>query len=94
MGLGGGARVRHNLPMHIAVLAIYPVKGLRAVLLDAAVVEPQGLRDDRRWAIAAEDGTVLTQRDLPAMAKIDARVEAGGLRLECANHGGVDARPT
>ena len=93
-GLGEGGEVRHNPPMHIAALAIYPVKGLRAVSLETAILERQGLQNDRRWAIAAPDGTALTQRDLPAMARIDARCDGATLRLECAGHGGIDAHPT
>jgi uncharacterized protein YcbX len=37
---------------------------------------------------------VLTQRDLPAMARIDARYDGPTLRLECAGHGGVEAHST
>ena len=37
------------------------------------------------------DGRVLTQRDLPGMARIDALPTATGIRLETAGHGGVDA---
>ena len=79
--------------MFIASLAIYPVKGLRGIALQTAVLEQQGLQHDRRWAILRADGRVLTQRDLPAMARIDAVPEGAGLRLEAAGHGGVDATP-
>ncbi len=77
---------------HIAGLSIYPVKGLRGLALDSAVLEQAGLRHDRRWAVLRPDGVVLTQRDLPAMARIDAVPEERGLRLECAGSGGVVAR--
>ncbi len=80
--------------MLIAALAIYPVKGLRAVPLDRVEVERCGFAGDRRWAIVRPTGQVLTQRELPAMARIDARLDGRMLRLETAGHGGVDARPT
>ncbi len=76
----------------VAGLAIYPVKGLRGLPVRTAAVERCGLRHDRRWAVARPDGRVLTQRDLPAMARIDAVPEGDGLRLEMAGHGGVAAR--
>lgn len=79
--------------MRVAALAIYPVKGLRGLPLDRARVEQCGLEGDRRWAIATPDGKALTQRDLPAMARIDARYEGDALRLEAAGHGGIDAHP-
>ena len=77
--------------MHIAALAIYPVKGLRALDVTEAAVERCGLEHDRRWAVIRPDGRVFTQRDLPLMARIDAQIEPGGLRLECAGHGGTTA---
>ena len=77
--------------LHIAALATYPVKGLRGIDLREARVERQGLEHDRRWAVLRPDGVVLTQRDLPAMARIDAVPEGDGLRLNCAGHGGVSA---
>ena len=77
--------------LHITALAIYPVKGLRGIAVEHARVELQGLEHDRRWAIIRPGGSVLTQRELPAMARIDAIPAAAGLRLECAGFGGVDA---
>ena len=80
--------------MHIAALRIYPVKGLRGVDVPSARLERCGLAGDRRWAILAPNGKALTQRDLPAMARVDAFIEGAFLRLECAGHGGIDAHPT
>ena len=81
------------MTIHIAGLAIYPVKGLRGVQLHHARVERCGLEHDRRWAIAGPDGKALTQRNLPAMARIDAVPGGDTLRLEAAGHGGVNATP-
>ena len=77
--------------MRVSGLAIYPVKGLRAVDVIEARVERQGLQHDRRWAVVRPDGRVWTQRDLPGMARVDAWPQAGGVRLEAAGSGGVDA---
>ena len=78
----------------ITALAIYPVKGLRGIPMQAATLERQGLQHDRRWAILRPDGRVLTQRELPAMARIDAVPAPDGLRLEAAGQGGADAAAT
>lgn len=78
---------------YVAGLRIYPVKGLRGYDVDTAVVERCGLAGDRRWVVLGSDGRALTQRDLPGMARIDARYDGDGLRLECAGHGGVGAFP-
>ena len=56
--------------MRIRALFIHPVKGCRALAVDAAQLGPLGLDGDRRFAFAAEDGTVLTQRDQPLLATI------------------------
>ena len=90
----GGAAAPIYAAMHVAALTLYPVKGLRGLSLDQAVVERCGLEGDRRWAVARPGGKVLTQRDLPAMARIDAWYEGDALRLEAAGYGGVEARPT
>ena len=79
------------MDLHVAALATYPVKGLRGIDLAEAAVERQGLRHDRRWAVLRPDGRVLTQRDLPGMARVDAVPEGAGLRLSCTRHGGVSA---
>ena len=90
----GGAAAPIYAAMHVAALTLYPVKGLRGLSLDQAAVERCGLAGDRRWAVARPGGKVLTQRDVPAMARIDAWYEGDTLRLEAAGHGGAEARST
>jgi hypothetical protein len=79
------------MTLSVAALSYYPVKGLRGIDVTEATVEQQGLQGDRRWAVLRMDGVVLTQRDLPAMTRIDAVPERAGLRLECTGFGGVVA---
>lgn len=63
----------------LSSLHIHPVKSLRAVDMPEAVVEPWGLAGDRRWMLvdAATDSAV-TQRELPRMALLAARIAPGG----------------
>ena len=67
--------------MILDAIHIYPVKGLRGITVQEAVVEPWGLQGDRRWMVVDSGGRYLTQRDLPGMARIAATPDAAGLTL-------------
>jgi uncharacterized protein YcbX len=68
--------------MRVADLFIYPVKGARAVPVPSAAVEPAGFADDRRWMLVDESARAVTQRELPALARLVAEPDGnGGLRL-------------
>jgi len=72
--------------VRICAIHVYPVKGAYRVDLDDAQVEPWGLAGDRRWMIVdAQTGRAVTQRQLPALARIrPSSVEGGGLVLRTA----------
>lgn len=79
--------------MRLSGLFVYPVKGLRGTALTTARVEPCGLRGDRRWMVVDPRGRFLTQRQLPAMARLDATLSdealtlgTGDDRIEVAGH--------
>jgi uncharacterized protein YcbX len=69
-------------------LWIYPVKALRGYARPAADVATWGLDQDRRWMVVRPDGGFLTQRDLPAMARIAATAADGAVVL--ATEGAAD----
>jgi uncharacterized protein YcbX len=71
------------LPQQLIVeeIRIYPVKALRGHALPASDVEPWGLDHDRRWMVVKPDGGFLTQRELPAMARIVAHTTGDELTL-------------
>jgi len=56
--------------MHLSEINIYPVKSLKGISLNEAVVEGRGLRHDRRWMLVDEKNQFLTQREFPVMARI------------------------
>lgn len=62
-------------------LNIYPIKSCRGIALDSARLEPTGLSDDRHWMLVRPNGRFVTQRELPRMALIGTRVDAGALTL-------------
>ncbi len=70
-------------------IRIYPVKALRGYALPASDVALWGLDHDRRWMVVQPDGRFLTQRELPAMARIDARATADALTLAAGGGGGL-----
>jgi uncharacterized protein YcbX len=62
-------------------LWIYPVKALRGYARRDTDVATWGLDQDRRWMVVRPDGGFLTQRELPAMARIAATAEDGAVNL-------------
>lgn len=56
--------------MKISQINIYPIKSLKGISLDEAVIEKRGLQYDRRWMLVDENGVFFTQREFPKMATI------------------------
>ncbi len=73
--------------MQISEINIYPIKSLKAISLEGAVVEKRGLRFDRRWMLTDRDGMFFTQRETPKMATIAVRVDSGQLIVESETAG-------
>jgi len=55
----------------VASLHVFPIKSARGIDLDASMVEPRGLRFDRRWMVVNDQGRFLTQREHPRMARLE-----------------------
>ena len=75
--------------MHISEINIYPIKSLKGIPLDSALVEERGLQYDRRWMLTDTENRFLTQREFPSMATIAVRVENGELRVESEGQGAM-----
>lgn len=73
--------------MQISEINIYPIKSLKGISLEGAVVEKRGLRFDRRWMLTDRDGMFFTQRETPKMATIVVRVDSGQLIVESESAG-------
>jgi uncharacterized protein YcbX len=56
--------------MNVASLWIYPIKSCAGVPVGRAVAGPHGFVGDRRWMVTDPDGTFLTQRDTPPLARV------------------------
>ena len=67
--------------MKLAAIHVYPVKSLAGLSLDESVVEPWGLRHDRRWVVLAPDGTRLSAREEHRMLGLTAVPVDGAIKL-------------
>ena len=68
--------------MKIASLHFYPVKSLGGIAIERAELGVRGLPYDRQWMIVDQVGRFVSQRQLPAMARISVRLEEEWLVLE------------
>jgi uncharacterized protein YcbX len=69
---------------------LYPVKGLRGYDVPGAVVEPWGLRGDRRFMLVGPDGGFLSQRRYPELTQAFAGPGPdGALRLRSTAAAGL-----
>ncbi|KDN79359.1 MOSC N-terminal beta barrel domain-containing protein [Streptomyces olindensis] len=67
---------------HLHAIHVHPVKAVRGQAPREAVVEPWGLAGDRRWMLIDDGGKVVTQRQLPRLARAAAELlPDGGVRL-------------
>jgi uncharacterized protein YcbX len=71
-----------NMTIEITSLNIYPVKSLKGITLEKAMLTPEGLLNDRRWMIVRSNGKFMTQRDLPRLALVHTSLDDLGVTLE------------
>lgn len=55
----------------LSQIFIYPIKGLKGISLNVAIIDKTGLKYDRRWMLVDESGTFLSQRKYPMMARFN-----------------------
>jgi uncharacterized protein YcbX len=72
---------RMAAPLTVSDIFIYPVKSLGGIRVTEAVIEPRGLRHDRRWLIVDERNQFMTQRQTAAMAHLKVAPAHNGFLL-------------
>lgn len=77
--------------MQVSALNIFPVKGGRGIALEEAAVTLAGLAGDRCWMVVDSAGRFVSQRELPALALLDALPDPDGVHLSFP--GGGDGGP-
>lgn len=70
----------------ITQLNIYPVKSLRGIAVEKAILDVRGLQYDRNWMITDDEYHFITQRQIPLMATITVRLTHEHLILERKDH--------
>lgn len=71
------------MTIQITDLFIYPVKSLQGIRLTKARADLRGLQDDRRWMLINEQNRFVTQRQLPALARVGTQLTDTELVLHC-----------
>lgn len=79
--------------MRLTSIHVYPVKSLGGSDLSEAVVEPWGLRGDRRWLALNPDGSYLTARTEPRMLSLTASPLADGGVVLSSSSGSITVAP-
>jgi uncharacterized protein len=69
------------MQMRVTSLHYYPVKSCGGTSIQHATIDARGFVEDRAWMVTTGDGVFLTQRELPRLALIRPRLDAGTLVL-------------
>ncbi len=80
--------------MRVTGLFLYPVKSLRGHAVPVAELDALGFAGDRRFLVVDATGKFLTQRTVPRMACIDARLAADTLTLSADGAGSISVSTT
>ncbi len=65
----------------LAAMHVYPIKSCAGIDVTAWPLDAFGLRYDRRWMIVTPTGQFLTQRELPALARVRVEIAPPHLRV-------------
>jgi uncharacterized protein YcbX len=72
--------------MQLTQIHIYPIKSLGGISLQEAIVEPRGLRYDRRWMLVDAEGRFVSQREIPEMALLRTAITPSYLEVYHKNN--------
>ena len=75
--------------IEISQLHIYPVKSLKGISVDSALVTEKGLQYDRRWMLVDKNNRFLTLREYPQLALLQPAIKDNGLSITSIS-GGAD----
>jgi uncharacterized protein YcbX len=67
--------------VHLSGLFLYPIKSCAGITVTEWEVDHFGFRYDRRWMVMTPQGQFLTQREIPVLATVSARIAPPHLRL-------------
>nr|CAD6609840.1 MOSC domain-containing protein [Rhizobium sp. Khangiran2] len=67
--------------MKVSELNVYPLKSGRGIALTEAEIGLAGIPGDRQMMVTDPDGMFITQRDLPALARLDVTPQASSVEI-------------
>lgn len=73
----------------VSELAIYPVKSMRQVPLQAATIDMGGLKHDRRWMVVDADNRMITQRQQSRLCLVQPGLHINGISLSAPGMDGL-----
>jgi len=76
--------------LNISKLYIYPIKSLRGISVQSALVTDRGLQYDRRWMVVDEQNKFLSLRTIPKMTLLRVEMNDDGLKVMSTEHAGND----
>lgn len=76
--------------MRVSALNYYPLKSGRGIALGEADIGPTGIPGDRRMMIIDPDGMFITQRELPALARLAATPQDASVRITMDGDAAID----
>lgn len=71
--------------LSVVGLMVYPVKSCAGISMSSVAVRSRGFLYDRQWMLVGSDGTFLSQRTHPAMARIEVAIMRERLVLHHAD---------
>ena len=76
------------MKLSLASIHIHPIKSLGGFSIEEARITDRGLEGDRRWMLVDENGTFISQREIPEMACLHTSPSAGGFTVTDLRNGG------
>src|SRR5690606_1456130 len=74
----------------VSALNYYPLKSGRGIALGEADIGPTGIPGDRRMMITDPDGMFITQRELPALARLAVTPQDASVRIAMDGDAAID----
>lgn len=68
--------------MKVLAAFVYPIKSMRAVEVSALQLDERGIVGDRRWMVVDAQGKFISQRTVPALARLQPSLMSGGVRID------------
>lgn len=78
--------------MKLTAINKYPVKSLKGLSLDSALVDDFGINNDRRWMLVDAEGRFVTQRKHPLLGSIMVEDRGDKLRFTSLSDDSLDVR--